>query len=141
MGAGRLTSTKWKIPSGRNDAVSGCLHIYCHWHASFSSPASKSRSLVSAHRACLELPFNFARGIGIGPGAAAFKFGYQALNFISLRTIRSTKCLVTFMGISRTGLTTNMARQITRTIAFLPTNTITGPGPVLEMKKVVARAP
>ena len=55
------------------------LHIHCYWHAIFRSPASNSRSFVSAHpnRACLERPYNFARAprcAGIGPGAAAFGF-------------------------------------------------------------------
>ena len=64
----------------------------------------------------------------------------QVLKFI--RTIRSTRRRpVTFIGISRTGLNTNMVRQIVRTIAYLPTKTGTGPGPVLEMQKVFARAP
>jgi hypothetical protein len=62
----------------------------------------------------------------------------QVLNLI--RTIRSKRRRpVTFIGISRTGLTTNIARQIARTIAYLPTNTITGPVPLLEMQKVVER--
>ena len=64
----------------------------------------------------------------------------QVLKFIS--TIRSIgRRPVTFIGISRTGLNTNMVRQIVRTIAYLPTKTGTGPGPVLEMQKVFARAP
>ena len=64
----------------------------------------------------------------------------QVLKFI--RTIRSTRRRpVTFIGISRTGLNTNMVRQIVRTIAYLPPKTGTGPGPVLEMQKVFARAP
>ncbi len=62
----------------------------------------------------------------------------QVLNLI--KTIRSKRRRpVTFIGISRTGLTTNMARQIARTIAYLPTNTITGPVPLLEMQKEVER--
>ena len=64
----------------------------------------------------------------------------QVLKFI--RTIRSTRRRpVTFIGISRTGLNTNMVRQIVRTIGYLPPKTGTGPGPVLEMQKVFARAP
>ena len=62
----------------------------------------------------------------------------QVLKFI--RTMRSThRRPVTFIGITRTGLTSNMVRQIGRTIALLPTKTI-GPVPVLEMQKVFERA-
>ncbi len=63
----------------------------------------------------------------------------QVLKFI--RTIRSSGWRpVTFIGISRTGLTTDMVRQISRAIAFLPTNTFKGAPSILEMQKVVVRA-
>ncbi len=65
----------------------------------------------------------------------------QLLKFI--KTMRSSgrrARLVTFIGISRTGLTSNMVRQISRAIAFLPTNTFKGAPSILEMQKVVVRA-
>ena len=49
----------------------------------------------------------------------------QLLKFI--KTMRSSgRRPVTFIGISRTGLTSNMVRQISTAIAFLPTNTFKG---------------
>ena len=46
----------------------------------------------------------------------------QLLKFI--KTMRSSgRRPVTFIGITRTGLTSNMVRQISTAIAFLPTNT------------------
>ena len=63
----------------------------------------------------------------------------QLLKFI--KTMRSSgRRAVTFIGISRTGLTSNMVRQISRAIAFLPTNTFKGAPSILEMQKVVVRA-
>jgi hypothetical protein len=63
----------------------------------------------------------------------------QLLKFI--KTMRSSgRRPVTFIGITRTGLTSNMVRQISRAIAFLPTNTFKGAPPILEMQKVVFRA-
>ena len=63
----------------------------------------------------------------------------QLLKFI--KTMRSSgRRPVTFIGITRTGLTSNMVRQISRAIAFLPTNTFEGAPPILEMQKVVFRA-
>ena len=64
----------------------------------------------------------------------------QVLKFI--RNSRSIgRRLVKFIGISQTGLTTDMVRQITRAIASLPANTVPDcPSPRLEMQKVVARA-
>jgi hypothetical protein len=65
----------------------------------------------------------------------------QLLKFI--KTMRSSGRRarpVTFIGISRTGLTSNMVRQITSAIAFLPTNTFKGAPSILEMQKVVVRA-
>ena len=83
------------------------------------------------------LQFCVVQGSDLEQRPLAFE---QVLKFI--RTIRSTRRRpVTFIGISRTGLNTNMVRQIVRTIAYLPTKTGTGPGPVLEMQKVFARAP
>ena len=86
------------------------------------------------------LQFCVVQGSDLEQRPSAFE---QVLKFI--RTIRSTRRRpVTFIGISRTGLNslnTNMVRQILRTIAQLPTKTSTGPGPVLEMQKVFARAP
>jgi hypothetical protein len=64
----------------------------------------------------------------------------QVLKFI--RTIRSTgRRPVKFIGISQTSLTADMVSQIARAIAFLPTNTTTDSATILEMQKVVARAP
>jgi hypothetical protein len=83
------------------------------------------------------LQFCVVQGSDLEQRPLAFE---QVLKFI--RTIRSTRRRpVTFIGISRTGLNTNMVRQIVRTIAYLPPKTGTGPGPVLEMQKVFARAP
>ena len=65
----------------------------------------------------------------------------QLLKFI--KTMRSSGRRarpVTFIGISRTGLTSNMVRQISSAIAFLPTNTFKGAPSILEMQKVVVRA-
>ena len=63
----------------------------------------------------------------------------QLLKFI--KTMRSSgRRPVTFIGITRTGLTSDMVRQISRAIAFLPTNTFKGAPPILEMQKVVFRA-
>ena len=84
------------------------------------------------------LQFCVVQGSDLEQRPLAFE---QVLKFI--RTIRSTRRRpVTFIGISRTGLNTNMVRQIVlQTIAYLPTKTGTGPGPVLEMQKVFTRAP
>ena len=61
----------------------------------------------------------------------------QLLKFI--KTMRSSGLRpVTFIVITRTGLTSNMVRQISRAIAFLPTNTFKGAPPILEMQKVVS---
>ena len=63
----------------------------------------------------------------------------QLLKFI--KTMRSSgRRPVTFIGISRTGLTTNMVRQISRAIAFLPTKTFKHAPSILEMQKVIVRA-
>jgi len=65
----------------------------------------------------------------------------QLLKFI--KTMRSSGRRarpVTFIGITRTGLTSNMVRQISEAIAFLPTNTFKGAPSILEMQKVVVRA-
>ena len=63
----------------------------------------------------------------------------QVLKFI--KTIRSSgRRPVTFIGISCTGLTTDMVRQISRAIALLPTNNFEGAPSILEMQKVVVRA-
>ena len=63
----------------------------------------------------------------------------QLLKFI--KTMRSSgRRPVTFIGITRTGLTSDMVRQISRAIAILPTNTVKGAPPILEMQKVVFRA-
>ena len=63
----------------------------------------------------------------------------QVLKFI--KTMRSSgRRPVTFIGITRTGLTSDMVRQISRAIAILPTNTVKGAPPILEMQKVVFRA-
>ena len=63
----------------------------------------------------------------------------QLLKFI--KTMRSSgRRPVTFIGITRTGLTSNMVRQISTAIAFLPTNTFEGAPTILEMQKVVFRA-
>ena len=63
----------------------------------------------------------------------------QVLRFI--KTIRSSgRRPVTFIGISRTGLTTDMVRQISRAIALLPTNTFKGAPSILEMQKVLVPA-
>ena len=60
----------------------------------------------------------------------------QVLKFI--RTIRSAgRRPVTFIGISRTGLTAEMVRQITRAIVTLPTSTNADSGTFLEMQQVV----
>jgi hypothetical protein len=61
----------------------------------------------------------------------------QVLKFI--KTIRSSgRRPVTFIGISCTGLTTDMVRQISRAIAFLPTNIFEGAPSILEMQKVAS---
>ena len=66
VGAGRLTSAHCRVENSKRlkwcsgRALTVNLHIHCYWHAIFRSPASNSRSFVSAHRACLERPYNFA---------------------------------------------------------------------------------
>jgi hypothetical protein len=64
----------------------------------------------------------------------------QVHKFISNSRLLTGRSLVKFIGISQTGLTTDMVRQIAQAIASLPANTVTGPSPRLEMQKV-ARAP
>jgi hypothetical protein len=60
----------------------------------------------------------------------------QVLKFI--RTIRSIgRRPVTFIGLSRTGLTADMVRHITRAIVLLPTSTSADPATFLEMQQVV----
>ena len=65
----------------------------------------------------------------------------QLLKFIKTMRLSGRRARpVTFIGISRTGLTSNMVRQISRAIAFLPTNTFKGAPSILEMLKAVVQA-
>ena len=85
---------------------------------------------------CLTL-LRVVQGMDLEQRPIAFE---QVLNFI--RTIRSTgRRPVKFIGITRTSLTADMVRQIARAIAFLPTITTGDSATILEMQKVVARAP
>ncbi len=93
---------------------------------------------MSANRACLERPYNFARGAGMGPGTAAFCFqaGSQLCQNHSLDT--QAPCEIhwnlAYWTHDQHGLPTQ-----TNTIALLLTKTSTKP--VLEMKKVSTQAP
>ena len=94
--------------------------------------AHRARLLGAALRCC-----GVVQGMDLEQRPLAFE---QVLKFI--RTIRSTgRRPVKFIGISQTSLTADMVSQIARAIAFLPTNTTTDSATILEMQKVVARAP
>ena len=134
----------WKIRERGNDAVDGfrpscgTVLVVC---TPFPDVQHRNRGLPCPpiEHACLKRPDVVALVQGMDLNARPLAFE-QVLKFI--RTIRSTgRRPVKFIGISRTGLTTNMVRQIARAIAFLPTNTHADSAPILEMQKVVAQAP